>query len=129
MLIEKMQPIVDWKEYLVPTNKNKRVQRFLDSRGVDVFGGLVASISEAVDMKVDKLHVMVHPNVTSIVIVKPHHYMEILNHSLNFFKEKEEYELCAETVSIIEKVKKFRTKKIENMKKMVDEIQNDDPKD
>jgi len=129
MFIDRVDRIADWKDYLVPSKENRRVERFLNSHGVHVFTGLVSSIESAMEIKADRLHVVIHPNVSSIVIIKPHNYLDILKHALQFFKEKEEYEMCATTVKLIDKVKEFRTKKIENMKNMIDELKDGEHKE
>ena len=110
---EDIYKITGWKTYLDP-DSNQRVKKFLDARGVEVLNSLIVSIDQAIDLESQKLFLLVHPNVSSLVQVTPDEYPEILEFSLEYFKEKEEYELCAETVRIMKKTlpkPKKKTKK------------------
>lgn len=103
MNTDKVYNMTNWRTYLDPLG-NKRVQNFLNSKGIQVFSSLVTSIDGAIDTNAEKLVLLVHPNVSSLVLVKPIEYDEVLNHCLDYFKKIEEYELCAETVLVIKKL-------------------------
>lgn len=96
---------VNWRTYLDDTN-NERVKRFLRKRGIAVYTELVKSIDMALEYGTENLIVLIHPNVTNLIQIVPNEFPEVLNQALNFFKSREAYEMCSETVKIINKVQK-----------------------
>jgi len=105
---------IDWRRYLIPTN-DKRVGKFLEMRGFDVMNQLSSNIHNAGLKGWDEVAILVHPNASAISLVPQEDYIEALDHCLEWFKEKEEYEMCAKIVGyktdILEKKKPKRKKK------------------
>ena len=102
--------VTNWRTYLDPTG-NKRVEKFLASRGLTVLAGLITTIESAVDQGMEKLVILVHPNVSSLIMVTDVEYEEVLNYCLDYFQTLEEYELCADTLRILKKVRNEKKKK------------------
>ena len=96
-------PIVHWKEYLDPTN-GKRVKRFLKSNGSRVFNNLIRKIKEADEIGDKTLVILVHPNVSSLSLIKAEEYISVLEHCLLYFKHTEDYLKCAEIVKLKNKI-------------------------
>lgn len=92
-------PTVHWKEYLDPSN-GKRVQRFIKSKGSVVFTELVKEIREAHENKIKNLVLLVHPNVSALVLINEDEYLEVLEHSLYYFLDVQDYKMCEFTKNI-----------------------------
>lgn len=95
--------IVDWREYLDP-NTSLRVEKFLKYNGTRVFTNLIDSIEKSIHGNTKKVVVLVHPNVSSLIILEEDNYIEILDHCLFYFKSIEDYLICAR----IKKLKEFQ---------------------
>jgi len=102
-------PVVHWKEYLDPTN-GKRVKRFLKSNGTRVFNNLIKKIEEADKNNIKIIVVLVHPNVSSLALIKTEDYIPVLEHCLLYFKHTEDYLKCAEIVKLKKKIGKKKKK-------------------
>ena len=102
--------ITNWRTYLDPTD-NTRVETFLHSRGKVVLTGLMDSIELAINQKLEKILVLVHPNVSKLIMITEIEYEEVLEYCLGYFQEKEEYELCADTLRVLKKVRGNTKKK------------------
>lgn len=107
---------VNWRSYLDPTD-NSRVQRFLNMNGTEVFVEIVDNIDKAIDNNADNMMLLVHPHVTSIVVVKREEFDGLLNHCLNYLIDKEEYESCTKVTEVIKKNKEFQKEKDKTEKK------------
>ena len=89
MLKRKLYSRVNWRKYLDPTNR-PRVNSFIKQRGDVVFGQIVETIKEAIKEETPEIMIMVHPNVSSVVVINSDEYKEVLTHCLNYFKSKEQ---------------------------------------
>lgn len=98
---EKTYPIVKWREYLDP-NTSTRVKRFLKLKGNKIFTNLVETIEKAINSNTKKIVVLVHPNVTSLVIFDEDDYIEILTHIMFYFENIENYKMCSKVKQLIE---------------------------
>ena len=96
-------PVVHWKEYLDPLNGN-RVKRFLKFNGSRVFNNLIKKIEEANESGVKTIVILVHPNVSSLSLIKAEEYESVLEHCLLYFKHHEDYLKCAEIVKLKKKL-------------------------
>lgn len=105
MLKRHIHSTVGWRKYLDP-NENSRASVFLKKNGTRVFTELISNIEHAIDENKEEVIILVHPNVTSVVSIGRGEYVVILNHCLEWFKKKEEYEYCAKIVKIRDKIKK-----------------------
>ena len=85
--------VVKWREYLDP-NTSLRVKRFLKTNGNRVFTNLIDTIEKSIHGKTKKVVVLVHPNVTSLIILEEINFIEVLDHCLFYFKSKENYLMC-----------------------------------
>jgi hypothetical protein len=95
---------VSWRKYLIPTTD--RIIKFLDSRGVDVMNQISQIIDEANRDSKKEVTVMIHPNLSSAILIKEKDYVEVLNICLDFLIKKEEYEKCSNIQLYKEKIKK-----------------------
>lgn len=105
---------IDWRRYL-QANSDKRVEKFLEARGFEVMNQVSQNIHNAGLKGWDEVAILVHPNASAISLVPKEDYIEALDHCLEWFKDKEEYEMCAKIVQyktdILEKKKPRRKKK------------------
>lgn len=99
---------IDWRRYLIHSN-DKRIERFLETRGFDVMSQVAQNIHKAGLKGTDEVAILVHPNASAISLVPKDDYIEALDNCLDWFKAKEEYEMCATIVQyktdILEKQK------------------------
>lgn len=95
---------VGWRKYLDPTD-SPRVKKFLKSSGRKVLTQIVDGIQDAIENDVAELVILVHPNVSSVVVVPSVEYDNVLTHSLQFFKSLEEYNQCSKIIKIKKKLK------------------------
>jgi hypothetical protein len=92
---------VGWEKYLHPTD-NPFVQNFLDKNGKEVLWQIALNIHNAILEKKDSLAFVVHINAGSVVVINSTDYSKVLDHCLDFFAKKEEYEICS-------KISKFKS--------------------
>jgi hypothetical protein len=88
---------IDWRRYLVKSN-DKRIEKFLETRGFDVMNQVAQNIHKAGTNDVEEVAILVHPNASAISLVPKKDYIEALDNCLDWFKAKEEYEMCATIV-------------------------------
>lgn len=114
-MIEKSISTTHWKKYLVPS-ENKRVERFLESRGNQVFWQLAQNIHKASsNSKTLKknLVMVVHENAPYAILIEEKDYQEVLELALQWFVKQEEYEICSKIVKFKDDIRKFKTKQRE----------------
>jgi hypothetical protein len=100
---------VGWEKYLHPVD-NPFVQNFLDKNGKEVLWQIALNIHKAILEKKDSLAFVVHINAGSVVVINSTDYTKVLDHCLEFFAKKEEYEICS-------KISKFKSDLVDNKKK------------
>ena len=98
---------IDWRKYLQPTN-DKRVEKFLETRGFDVMNQVSQNIHNAGLKGWDEVAILVHPNASAISLVPKEEYIEALDHCLEWFKNKEEYEMCGKIVKYKEDILNYK---------------------
>ena len=98
-------PTVHWKTYLDPTN-GPRVQTFIKRKGKVVFTELVKEIGNAYNNDIKKIVVLVHPNVSSLVLITDIDYIDVLDHCLYYFLDTEDYTMCEKIKKLKQKIKK-----------------------
>jgi hypothetical protein len=69
----------------------------------------------------DEVAILVHPNASAISLVPKEEYIEALDHCLEWFKEKEEYEMCGKIVKYKEDILNYKkpTRKKRETKKLI----------
>jgi hypothetical protein len=106
---------IDWRKYLDP-NENPRVKRFLDTRGFEVMNQISQNIHKGGTLGWDEVAILVHPNAAAISLVPETEYIEALDHCLEWFKNNEEYEMCAKMVNykndILNRKAKIKNRKV-----------------
>ena len=85
---------INWKDYLLPEN-NPRISRFLRTNGDLVFKQILSDIKLALEQNKDEILLVVHRNSIHIVSITRKEFDQILDHALNWFLKKEDYEECA----------------------------------
>lgn len=99
---------INWKRYLDVTNGNPQVERFLESRGNDVFWQIAQNIHKSGNggkHTKDKLVMLIHENAPNAIFIEKKDYIEVLDLCLNWFEKKEWYERCSEIVKFKESIK------------------------
>jgi hypothetical protein len=111
---------IDWRKYLDP-NENPRVKRFLDARGFEVMNQISQNIHKGGTLGWEEVAILVHPNAAAISLVPENEYIEALDHCLEWFKDNEEYEMCAKMVKyktdILNRKNKIKNRKV--IKKLI----------
>ena len=92
---------VGWRKYL-DTDHSPRVARFLKSNGLLIFTQLLENIEEAIEEDEPEILIMVHKNANAVVSVGKKDYMEVLEHSMQWFLKNEHYEQCAKIKKIFD---------------------------
>jgi len=100
----KLYSKVGWRKYLDPTGR-PRVRRFIETNGMVVFNQVVECIQNAAVDKQSEIMVLVHPNVSAIVVIEETDYDEVLTHCLQYFQSKEKYEECSKIVTLKNQIK------------------------
>ena len=94
-----------WKTFL-DKDINPRAEKFLESSGYDVLNQVTSNINKALDAKRnwDEIALLVHPNSTTIMIITKPEFEEVLDFCMEWFKEKEYYEMCSFVKETQEKI-------------------------
>ena len=100
---------VGWEKYLHPVD-NPFVQNFLDKNGKDVLWQIALNIHNAILDNKESVAFVVHTNAASVVVIPSDDYIEVLDHCLDWFSKREEYELCS-------KITKFKSDFNSNLKR------------
>lgn len=100
---------VGWEKYLNPID-NPFVQNFLDKNGNEVFDQIALNINTAILQKKESIAFVVHTNASSIVVIERKDYEVVLNHCLDWFIKKENYEFCARIDEFKQNLAKSKTK-------------------
>lgn len=85
---------VGWEKYLNPID-NPFVQNFLHKNGNEVFDQIALNINTAILQKKESIAFVVHTNASSVVVIEKKDYEVVLNHCLDWFIKKENYEFCS----------------------------------
>jgi hypothetical protein len=85
-----------WRTFL-DKEANPRAERFLENNGYDVLNQITSNINKALDAKRnwDEIALLVHPNSSTIMLVKKEEFSEVLIFCMEWFKEREYYEMCS----------------------------------
>lgn len=104
----KLYSKVGWRKYLDPTDR-PRVKHFIDVNGTVVFNQVVECIKNASIDNQSEIMLLVHPNVSAVVVIEENDYDEVLTHCLHYFQSKEKYEECSNIVKLKKEIKKTET--------------------
>jgi len=91
---------IHWSRYL-DENKNPRVKNFLKHRGDDVMWQVALNVhksGKSGKYKKDRLVMLVHENAPYAINIPKNEYIDVLELSLKYFQDKEDYEKCSEIV-------------------------------
>jgi hypothetical protein len=105
MTKRKLYSKVGWRKYLDPTGR-PRVKRFIETNGNVVFNQVVECIKNASIDNQSEIMVLVHPNVSAVVVIEENDYDEVLTHCLQYFQSKEKYEECGNIIKLKKEIKK-----------------------
>ena len=100
---------VGWEKYLNPID-NPFVQNFLDKNGNEVFDQIALNINTAILQKKESIAFVVHTNASSVVVIEKKDYEVVLNHCLDWFIKKENYEFCSRIEEFKQNLAKSKTK-------------------
>jgi hypothetical protein len=100
---------VGWEKYLQPID-NPFVQNFLDKNGKEVLWQIALNIHNAILENKESVAFVVHINAGSVVVINSSDYIKVLDHTIDWFSEKEEYEICS-------KISKFKSDFVDSKKK------------
>lgn len=101
---------IHWRKYL-DVNENPRVKGFLDSRGDDVMWQVGQNIRRAVRRDLTELNLLIHENAPYAIKIEKKDFEEVMNLSLSWFEQKEEYEKCSEIFTWMGELKEKKNKK------------------
>jgi hypothetical protein len=88
---------VHWSKYLDET-KNPRVKNFLKHRGDDVMWQVALNVHKSGKIgkhTKERLVMLIHENAPYAINIPESEYIDVLDLTLNYFQDKEEYEKCA----------------------------------
>ena len=91
---------VNWRKYL-DVNTNPRAENFLKSKGDDVLWQMTCNIHNSMRNNIPELVLLVHPNVGGVIRIEQKEFKEVLELSLDFFLQKEDYQKCSSIKEII----------------------------
>ena len=96
---EKILNTASWRTFL-DVKKNPRVENFLKENGYDVFNQTILNIKKANQKHWDDIAVLVHPNSSSVMLIKKNQFLDVLDFSYQYCIENEHYELCSLVIEI-----------------------------
>ena len=112
---------IHWSKYL-DVSKNPRVKNFLKYRGDDVMWQVALNVHKAgrggTGQK-ESLAMIVHENAPYAIHIPKSEYLDVLDLTIKYFQDKEEYEKCAEIMRFKDDVKNKRNSKHNNNKESV----------
>jgi len=85
---------VSWKRYLLET-KSPRINKFLESRGNEVFYQVSQAINQASIRGEHSVVLLIHPNIKNIIEIKKKDFITVLTRASSWFEKKEKYEICS----------------------------------
>ena len=85
---------VSWEKYLLPTDE-PRINKFLESRGNEVFFQICTAINTAVSSDRKSVVILIHPNIRNVIEIKKKDFITVLNRANEWFVSKEKYEVCS----------------------------------
>lgn len=88
---------VNWKYYLDPS-VNKNANNFLKISGKEVLTQLHNNIKKCIKNNNNQLEILLHPNVSSVTLIKKSEFKDVLSFILDWFMKIEEYELCTDVI-------------------------------
>lgn len=101
---EKILNTASWRTFL-DVNTNPRVENFLKENGYNIINQVTSNVHKALHENWDELAIMVHPNSSSIMIVKNYEYNDVLDFCYKLAIQNEHYEVCSHVVIIKKKFK------------------------
>tara|TARA_B110001450_G_C17568965_1_gene459967 strand:+ start:424 stop:783 length:360 start_codon:yes stop_codon:yes gene_type:complete len=107
---------VSWEKYLLPTDE-PRINKFLESRGNEVFFQISTAINTAVSSDRKSVVILIHPNIRNVIEIKKKDFITVLNRANEWFVSKEKYELCSVISEYKENILK-KTSKIKSTKRI-----------
>ncbi len=111
---------VDWRKYL-DVNVNPRAKTFLESRGVDVLWQIASEINRAnMTPGQNELVILVHPNAGAVIRISKKDFGELLDLTMEYFKNVEKYEICSKIQKFISYHKQKKSpNKVKKIKKLI----------
>jgi hypothetical protein len=91
---EKILNTASWRTFL-DVEKNPRVENFLKESGYDVLNQTISNISRALELGWVEIALLVHPNSSSVMLIKDYQYEEVLDFCYQYCIDNEYYELCS----------------------------------
>lgn len=88
---------IHWSKYL-DERKNPRVKNFLKHRGDDVMWQVAINVFKSGNggkYAKDRLVMLVHENAPYAINIPESEYIDVLDLTLKYFQDKEQYEKCA----------------------------------
>ena len=107
---------VSWERYLLPTDE-PRINKFLESRGNQVFFQISTAINNAVADNRASVVILIHPNIKNVIEIKKKDFITVLNRANEWFVSKEKYEVCSVISEYKENILK-KTSKIKSTKRI-----------
>jgi hypothetical protein len=107
---------VSWEKYLLPTDE-PRINKFLESRGNEVFFQISTAINTAVSSDRKSVVILIHPNIRNVIEIKKKDFITVLNRANEWFVSKEKYEVCSVISEYKENILK-KTSKIKSTKRI-----------
>jgi len=95
---EKILNTASWKTFL-DVNTNPRVENFLKESGYDVFNQTISNISKALENGWVEIALLVHPNSSSVMLIKDYQYEKVLDFCYQYCIDNEYYELCSKVIT------------------------------
>jgi len=108
---------VSWERYLLETEE-PRVNKFLESRGNEVFFQISTAINDAVTNNRESIVLLIHPNIQNVIEIKKKDFIIVLNRANQWFVSKEKYEVCSIISSYKENIINKNKPKIKKIKRI-----------
>lgn len=112
---------IHWSKYL-DESVNPRVKNFLKHRGDDVMWQVAQNVhksgKEGKHTK-ERLVMLIHENAPYAINIPQSEYLDVLDLSLQYFQDREQYEKCSEIVKFKENIINYQNKQKEKSSKNI----------
>lgn len=112
---------IHWSKYL-DESKNPRVKNFLKHRGDDVMWQVAQNVHKSGNggkHDKDRLVMLIHENAPYAINIPRDEYLDVLDLSLKYFEDKEDYLKCAEILRFKDNIKNKKYSKQNNKKETI----------
>ncbi len=93
-------------KYIVENNNKETISKFMSDNELILYKDIIKAIEYCQDRKIDSMEAFIIEPSTDGYFVYREKFEEYLKRGIQIFEKYEEYEMCAKSISIQNKIKK-----------------------